>query len=147
MIKPQKGEKQSCTVGTWQGQTRQAECVVPWEHGVGSSSSREGGVGTQGLINYKDSETKFRLCWCLTQFIYTGQKKDTVFILLIFTYFLRKWESNKLNYSDTKCKCRRYWCFIEFIDWRNSQSCWYFRPSFVDYCPSNPFSYSPPPHT
>ncbi len=25
-------------------------------------------------------------------------------------------------------KCRLYWCFIEFIDWRYSQSCWYFRP-------------------
>ncbi len=25
-------------------------------------------------------------------------------------------------------KCRLYWCFIEFIDWRCSQSCWYFRP-------------------
>jgi hypothetical protein len=24
----------------------------------------------------------------------------------------------------------------EFIDWRNSQSCWYFRPSFVNWCPS-----------
>jgi hypothetical protein len=25
-------------------------------------------------------------------------------------------------------KCRLYWCLIEFIDWRFSQSCWYFRP-------------------
>jgi hypothetical protein len=25
-------------------------------------------------------------------------------------------------------KCRLYWCLIEFIDWRYSQSCWYFRP-------------------
>jgi hypothetical protein len=24
--------------------------------------------------------------------------------------------------------CRLYWCLIEFIDWRDSQSCWYFRP-------------------
>ncbi len=24
--------------------------------------------------------------------------------------------------------CRLYWCLIEFIDWRYSQSCWYFRP-------------------
>ncbi len=23
-------------------------------------------------------------------------------------------------------KCRLYWCLIEFIDWRHSQSCWYF---------------------
>ncbi len=27
---------------------------------------------------------------------------------------------------------------IEFISWRYSQSCWYFRPSFVNYCPSGP---------
>ncbi len=25
-------------------------------------------------------------------------------------------------------KCRLYQCIIEFIDWRYSQSCWYFRP-------------------
>ncbi len=25
-------------------------------------------------------------------------------------------------------QCRLYWCFIKFIDWRYSQSCWYFRP-------------------
>ncbi len=25
-------------------------------------------------------------------------------------------------------KCSLYWCLIEFIDWRYSQSCWYFRP-------------------
>jgi hypothetical protein len=25
-------------------------------------------------------------------------------------------------------KRRLYWCLIEFIDWRYSQSCWYFRP-------------------
>ncbi len=27
-------------------------------------------------------------------------------------------------------KCRLYWCLIDFIDWRQSQSCWYFRPLF-----------------
>jgi hypothetical protein len=25
-------------------------------------------------------------------------------------------------------KFRLYWCLIEFIDWRYSQSCWYFPP-------------------
>jgi hypothetical protein len=25
-------------------------------------------------------------------------------------------------------KCRLYWCFLELIDWRYSQSCWFFRP-------------------
>jgi hypothetical protein len=34
---------------------------------------------------------------------------------------------------------------IEFIEWRYSQSCWYFRPSFVNYCPSNLLSGLPPP--
>ncbi len=28
-------------------------------------------------------------------------------------------------------------CLSEFIDWRYNQSCWYFRPSFVNCCPSN----------
>ncbi len=26
-------------------------------------------------------------------------------------------------------KCHHYWCLIKFIDWRYSQSCWYFRPA------------------
>jgi hypothetical protein len=34
---------------------------------------------------------------------------------------------------------------FEFIDWRYSQSCWYFRPSFVNYCPSNILFGSPLP--
>jgi hypothetical protein len=50
-----------------------------------------------------------------------------------------------INYKDTNTKCRLYWCLIEFLDWRYSQSCWYFRPSFVNYCPSNLLSGSPPP--
>jgi hypothetical protein len=36
-------------------------------------------------------------------------------------------------------------CLLEFIDWRYSQSCWYFRPSFVNYCISNLLSGSSPP--
>ncbi len=44
----------------------------------------------------------------------------------------------------TDCISSLYWCLIEFIDWRYSQSCWYFRPSFVNYCPSNLLSGSPP---
>jgi hypothetical protein len=31
-----------------------------------------------------------------------------------------------------------------YIDWRYNQSCWYFRTSFVNYCPSNLLSSSPP---
>jgi hypothetical protein len=58
------------------------------------------------------------------------------------------WESTVhglINYKDTTTKCRLYWCLIEFIDWRYSQSCWYFRPRFVNYCPPNLLSGSPPP--
>ncbi len=48
-----------------------------------------------------------------------------------------------INYINTIAKCRhlKNWlcgrCLSEFIDWRYSQSCWYFRPSFVNCCPSN----------
>ncbi len=41
-----------------------------------------------------------------------------------------------INYKDTKSKCRLYWCLIEIIDWRYSQSYWYFHSSFVNYFPS-----------
>jgi hypothetical protein len=27
-------------------------------------------------------------------------------------------------------ECRLYWCLMKLIDWRYSQSCWYFRPLF-----------------
>ncbi len=38
-------------------------------------------------------------------------------------------------------------CLSEFIDWKYSQSCWFFCPSFVTCCPSNLLSGStlPPP--
>jgi hypothetical protein len=36
-------------------------------------------------------------------------------------------------------------CLLEFIDWRYCQSCWYFRPSFVNYSPPNLLSGSPSP--
>ena len=35
-------------------------------------------------------------------------------------------------------------CLLELIDRRYSQSCLYFRPNFVNYCPSNLYSDSPP---
>jgi hypothetical protein len=41
------------------------------------------------------------------------------------------------------------WDFTEFVyrslDWRYSQSCWYFRPCFVNFSPSNLISGSPFP--
>jgi hypothetical protein len=51
-------------------------------------------------------------------------------------------------HKNTKTKCRLYWEIIKFTDWRyiqSIQSCWYFRPRFVTYCPSNFLSGSPPP--
>jgi len=50
-----------------------------------------------------------------------------------------------INYKDTKYKCHLSCRVIEFIDWRYSQSYSYFRPSFVNYCPSILFSCSPLP--
>ncbi len=51
-----------------------------------------------------------------------------------------------INYIDTKVKCLYLKnlhlkglcgrCLSELRDWRYSQSCWYFRPSFVNCCPS-----------
>jgi hypothetical protein len=39
----------------------------------------------------------------------------------------------KLTWKKWLCGCGR--CLIEFLDWGYSQSCWYFRPSFVNYAP------------
>ncbi len=61
-----------------------------------------------------------------------------------------------INYIDIKAKCRhlkKSWpvkglcgsCLSKFIDWRFSQSCWYFRLSLMNCCPSNIFSGSTSP--
>ncbi len=43
-------------------------------------------------------------------------------------------------------KCCHYWCLIEFIDWRYSQSCWYFRPLLWTSAPLTfPLVHLPPP--
>jgi hypothetical protein len=41
-------------------------------------------------------------------------------------FILKKWPAKGL--------CGRY--LSKFIDWRYSQACWYFRPGFVNCCPS-----------
>ncbi len=41
-------------------------------------------------------------------------------------------------------KCRLYWCLTEFIDWRYSQSCWYFRPGLWTIAPLTSLVSSPP---
>ncbi len=35
---------------------------------------------------------------------------------------------DQITIKTSNRKCRLYWWLIEFIDWRYSQSCWYFRP-------------------
>ncbi len=35
---------------------------------------------------------------------------------------------DQINIKTPNPKCRLYLCFIEFLDWRYSQSCWYFLP-------------------
>jgi hypothetical protein len=44
-------------------------------------------------------------------------------------------------------KCRLYWCLIGFLDWRYSQSCWYFRLALWTIAPItfSLVSYTPPP--
>jgi hypothetical protein len=89
----------------------------------------------------------------------------TFLILLLIsnliTWILRYTEQcyhGLINYIDTKAKCRhlkKFTCqgtlrqvFVRvYIDKRYSQSCWYFRPSFLNCCPSNLLSGSslPPP--
>jgi hypothetical protein len=52
-----------------------------------------------------------------------------------------------INYIDTMAKCRhlKNWLAKVLCVSCLSQSCWYFRPSFVNYCPSNLLYGSTPP--
>jgi hypothetical protein len=44
--------------------------------------------------------------------------------------FYMLWEGTmeQISIKTPNPKCRIFWCLIEFIDWRYSQSWWYFRP-------------------
>jgi hypothetical protein len=42
---------------------------------------------------------------------------------------------DKISIKTPNPKCRLYWCLIEFIEWRFSQSCWYFRPLLLTSAP------------
>ncbi len=54
-------------------------------------------------------------------------------------------DSGPIYYKTPNPKCRLYCCLIEFIDQRYSQSCWYFRPVFFNFCPSSLLWLSLPP--
>ena len=52
-------------------------------------------------------------------------------LLKIYVCILNGWADtsmDKITKKTPNLKCRLYWCLIEYIDWRYSQSCWYFRP-------------------
>ncbi len=48
--------------------------------------------------------------------------------------FFIRWESMETS-MDKLTKCYLYWCLVEFVDWRYSQSCWYFRPALWHIAP------------
>ncbi len=66
-------------------------------------------------------------------------------ITMYRNFWVNSLYNGQINYKGTKTKCHFYWYLIEYIEWRHSQLCWYFWPSFVSYCPSNLLSGSPPP--
>jgi hypothetical protein len=91
-------------------------------------------------------------CSCLSYLL----EKFMDFRLKLF--ILHMWVGSThgpINCNDAKTKCRHLkelTCkgtlgevFIRVYRWRNSQSCWSFRPSFVSYCPSNLLSAPSPP--
>ncbi len=61
-----------------------------------------------------------------------------LFILLIYILIFKLFLKPKQNVAKNwPVKGLRGRCLSEFIDWRYSQSCWYFRLCFVNCCPSN----------
>jgi hypothetical protein len=55
--------------------------------------------------------------------LYTGAQINFGDLTPYLTYGM-----NHITIKTRNPKCRLYWCLKEFIDWRYSQSCWYFRP-------------------
>jgi hypothetical protein len=61
---------------------------------------------------------------------------------------IRIWNTASMDEGTIKTprrKCRLYWCLIEFIDWKYSQSCWYFRPALCSIAPLTSSLVSSPP--
>ncbi len=50
----------------------------------------------------------------------------------------------KITIETSNPKCRLYWCLIEFINWRYSQSCWYFQTALWTIAPLPSLVSSPP---
>jgi hypothetical protein len=40
--------------------------------------------------------------------------------------YVNEYAMDQITIKTPNPKCRLYWCLIEFIDWRYSESCWYF---------------------
>jgi hypothetical protein len=78
-------------------------------------------------------------CWSWSR---PFSQSSPLYRSLFYSLSLR---SPLINYKGTTTKRRLYLCLREFIERRYCQSCWYFWPSFVNYCPSNLLSGSPPP--
>jgi len=82
------------------------------------------------LINYIDTKAKCRHLKKLTC-------KGTLRQLFMRVYYRLEIQSVMFGLCGS--------CLSEFIDWRYSQSKGYFRPSFVNWCPSNLLSGSTSP--
>ncbi len=128
-------------------------------------------IPIHGLINYKDTKTKYRHQKKLTCTGTLRQALIRVYKLEILysqsccyfrPSFVNYCPSNfqihgLINYKDIKTKYRhqkKLTCTgtlrqalirVYKLEILYSQSCCYFRPSFVNYCPSNFLSGSPPP--
>ncbi len=68
------------------------------------------------------------------RFLFDG-RTDSVSIQKIAAGYLGWRNAPKHGHIPIKTpnpKCRLYWCLSEFIDWRYSQSCWYFSTPLVN---------------
>jgi hypothetical protein len=82
--------------------------------------------------------------WRLVSFFCALKVQQMNLQLVRKTSYLLPW-TNYCNYIESKMSSYKtlpvkgLWgrCLSKFLDWRYSQSCWYFRPIFVNCCPSN----------
>ncbi len=69
-------------------------------------------------------------------------------VSIAFRIYIRKRGEcmDQISTKTPNLKCRLYCCLIEVIDWKYSQSCWYFRPFLWTSAPLN-FSLVHLPHS